>query len=346
MAVKYGFFNSENGDRLYNADDISRFFYKLISDGVLDSPATNLMVSSRSGMTVQVLQGYGMINAKYVLLTSPEDITLDAADIALPRVDRVVLRLDITNRQITVAAKKGTPAASPTPPSLTRSGAIYELSLAKIAVAANATAIAQADITDERPDESVCGYIVGLLQQIDTAGLFAQFTDAFETWFAGVQDQVLRNTLVRRYTNSTASTDIRTSLFPIGIPEFNASLDVLNVYINGFRLQPVADYTLEYDAAVGDYIALTKQLDVVGTPVDFEVLKSIDGSDAESIVTELHNLETRVDNDYYTAAETDTIFESKVDLEGRLHGLSFVKMTQAEYDAITPDAHTVYIIVG
>lgn len=343
MAVKYGFFNSENGDRLYNADDISRFFYKLISDGVLDSPATNLMVASRSGMTVQVLQGYGMINAKYVWITSPEDITLDAADIALPRVDRVVLRLDITNRQITVAAKKGTPAASPTPPALTRSGAIYELSLAKIAVAANATAIAQADITDERPDESVCGYIVGLLQQIDTAGLFAQFTDAFDTWFAGLQDQVLRNTLVRRYTNRVLSSASQQN-FSIGIAEWNASTDILNVYVNGFMLSPGVDYSVS--GAGGGTVVLANALDVDNTPVLFEVLKSIDGSDAESIVTELHNLEVRVDNDYYTSAETDTVFVSKSGLDDRLHGLSFIQMTQAEYDAITPDAHTVYIIAG
>lgn len=317
MAVKYGFFNSVNGDRLYNADDISRFFYKLISDGVLDSPATNLMVVNRSGMTVQVLSGYGMINAKYVWLTSPEDITLDAADIALPRIDRVVLRLDITNRQITVAAKKGTPAASPKPPALTRSGAIYELSLAKIAVVANATAIAQADITDERPDESVCGYIVGLLQQIDTAGLFAQFTDAFDTWFAGVQDQVFRNTLVRRYASRTLSSASQ-QVFSIGIPEYNASTDILNVYVNGFRLIPTVDYTSNAST-----VTLASALDVENTPVMFEVLKSIDGSDAESTVQLVYAMQQR------------------------LGGLSFRKMIQSEYDALpNKDESTVYYVVS
>ena len=322
MALKFGFFNSENGDRKYNADDISDFFYKLISDGVLATPSTNLQVQESDGMKVLVAPGYGMICAKYVNLTVSQAVQLEAADIALDRIDRIVLRLDRNARQITVAAKKGTPAANPAAPALTRTTDIWELSLARIAVAAGAAGITQAEITDERSNTSVCGYITGMIDQIDTTELFAQFTAAFEHWYDGVKDEVLRNTLVRRYTNSTASTAIRTSIFPIEIPEFNASLDTLNVYVNGFRLQPVTDYTLEYTAEIGDYVALAKALDVVGTPVDFEVLKSIDGSQAESVVQEVYSIQQR------------------------LNGLSFVKCTQAEYDALTPAENTVYIIVG
>ena len=32
--LKYGFFNSVSGDRKYDADDISNYFVKLISNGV------------------------------------------------------------------------------------------------------------------------------------------------------------------------------------------------------------------------------------------------------------------------------------------------------------------------
>lgn len=322
MALKCGFFNSLNGDRLYNADDISTFFYKLISDGVLATPSTSLQVQESSGMQISVAPGYGMINAKYINLTTPQVVQLTAADIALDRIDRIVMKLDKENRQITITAKTGTPSATPAAPSLTRTADVYELSLARIAVAHGATSITQANITDERSNTSVCGYITGMIDQIDTTELFAQFTAAFEHWYDGVKDEVLRNTLVRRYTSSTASTALRTSIFPIEIPEFNASLDTLNVYVNGFRLNPGTDYTLEYTAETGDYVALTKALDVVGTPVDFEVLKSIDGSQADSVVQEVYSIQQR------------------------LNGLSFVKCTQSEYDALTPAENTVYIIVG
>lgn len=323
MAVKYGFFNSVNGDRLYNADDISNFFYKLISDGVLATPSSNMQVLAGSGMTVSVSPGYGMVNAKFINLTASESVTLDAADIALPRIDRVVLRLDKENRQIVIAAKKGTPAATPSAPTLTRSDDVWELSLAKIAVASGATSITQAEITDERSNTSVCGYITGMIDQIDTTTLFAQFTAAFEHWFDGVKDEVLRNTLVRRYTNSTEATALRDRLFPVNVSEFNASLDTLNVYVNGFRLQPGVDYTLEYSEDVGEYVALTKALDVVGTPVDFEVLKSIDGSQAESVVSIVYGIQQQ------------------------LGGVSLRKLTKEQYDAITtPDASTLYVITG
>lgn len=323
MALRYGFFNSRNGDRLYNADDISGFFYNLISNGVLATPSTNLQVQAGSGMTVSVSPGYGMIQAKYIDLTTAQSVQLTAADIALDRIDRIVLRLDRQNRQIVIAAKTGTPAANPAAPALTRTTDIWELSLARIYVAAGATSITQAEITDERSNTSVCGYITGMIDQIDTTELFAQFTAAFEHWYDGVKDEVLRNTLVRRYTSSTASTDIRTSLFPIEIPEFNASLDVLNVYVNGFRMQPGTDYELLYSESVGDYIALTKSLDVAGTPVDFEVLKSIDGSDAESVV------------------------QSVYELQQQIGGLRFRKLTEEEYEALaSKDSGTLYIITS
>jgi hypothetical protein len=162
-----------------------------------------------------------------------------------------------------------------------------------------------------------------MIDQIDTTELFAQFTAAFEHWYDGVKDEVLRNTLVRRYTNSTEATALRDRLFPVNVSEFNASLDVLNVYVNGFRLQPGVDYTLGYSEDVGDYVSLTKALDVVGTPVDFEVLKSIDGSQAESVVSIVYGIQQQ------------------------LGGVSLRKLTKEKYDALTSkDDETLYIVVN
>ena len=69
--------------------------------------------------------------------------------------DRVVLTLNYAARNITLNVKKGTPAQSPTAPALSRTeGVIWEIALADIAVAAGATAITAADITDTRPDSN------------------------------------------------------------------------------------------------------------------------------------------------------------------------------------------------
>ena len=56
--IKYGFFNSVGGDRKYNADDISNFFVKLISDGVFATPATCMQVTAGTGLNVAVAAGW------------------------------------------------------------------------------------------------------------------------------------------------------------------------------------------------------------------------------------------------------------------------------------------------
>lgn len=164
MAIKYGFFNSVNGDRLYNAEDIGNYFVKLISDGVFQSPENNLQVTPSSEMTVSVAPGWGFIACHWLNSDTSKSLTLNGSNPSLNRIDRIALRLDRANRCMEIGILTGTPAGTPVAPSLTRtSNGVYELSLAQIYVAAGATAITEADITDERGNGSVCGYATSLL---------------------------------------------------------------------------------------------------------------------------------------------------------------------------------------
>lgn len=326
MAVTYGFFNSVNGDRTYNADQISDYFLKLISNGVFATPADSMQVQASSGMVVNVSAGWGFINCKWIKNDAPFPLTIDASDIVLNRIDRVVLRLDATSavRSITIAVKKGTPASTATPPALERvAGGVWELSLAQIAVNANATAITQANITDERADNNVCGWVTGLIDQIDTTNLFAQYNAAFNTWFNSIKDEVKTTTIVVQYHSRYTTGASSVSTIPINIAEYNNTLDILNVYVNGMKLVEGTDYTIS-----GTSVVLTNALDVEGTPVDFEVLKSMDSDAPESVVPALLAVQNRV-----TALETS------------LGGLSFVKCTQTQYDNMSShNANTIYII--
>lgn len=265
---KFGFFNSVGGDRKYDADDISNFFYNLISDGVLVTPASNLKVSAFRDMQVQVGAGYAMIKAKYYKADADNVLTLDAADPTNARIDRVVLTLNYAARNITLNVKKGTPAQSPTAPALSRTeGVIWEIALADIAVAAGATAITAADITDTRPDTTLCGYITGLIDQIDTTDLFSQFTAAFNTWFANLTETLTVNVSVqmRRGVYTTATS--YEAVIPITVPGYDPTTDALTVYINGLRLIPGVDYTEGATA-----ITLANAISEAGTTVFFEAL--------------------------------------------------------------------------
>lgn len=265
---KFGFFNSMSGDRKYDADDISNFFFNLISDGVLANPADNLKVVQRSGMTVSVEAGYAMIKAKYYKAESANVLTIDPADADNPRIDRVCIGLNYSARNLSLYVKKGTAAASPTAPELTRTaGVLWEICLAEIAVGAGATAITTADITDKRADTTLCGYITGLIEQIDTTDLFAQFTAAFYQWFDSLtQSLILDVSVVTKHSvyTTTAANEIT---IPIGISDYNPTTDALSVYVNGLRLIPEVDYT------AGDTtITLTNALSLTGTTVFFEAL--------------------------------------------------------------------------
>lgn len=324
MAISYGFFNSVNGDRTYNADDISNYFLKLITNGVFATPSNAMQVQENSGMTVQVSAGWGFINCKWINNDAPYLLTLDAPDLVLNRIDRIVLRLDTSTaaRSITIAIKKGTAGTTPNPPALTRANSVYELSLAQIYVAANTSGITQANITDERANTSVCGYVTGLIDQIDTTNLFAQFTArfnadraAFNAWYDVAKEEVYESTnLVRKYTRTTSTTTTPVSALNVGIAAYTA-FDILNVYVNGMRLAEGTEYTVN-----GDTVTFVNPLDVVGTMVTFEVYKSIDSSDVV-------NAMEYVDN--------------------RLGGLSIMQISQADYDALpTKSPTTLYIIVG
>lgn len=340
MAVTYGFFNSINGDRTYNADQISEYFLKLISNGVFATPATAMQVTATTGLVVKVSAGWGFINCKFVKNDSDLYLQIDEADITFDRIDRVVMKLDTSeeHRNISIEVKKGTAEASPTAPELTRTGDVYELSLAQVLVSANSSVIVQADITDERADTDVCGYVTGLIDQIDTTNLFAQFTNAFNTWFDDIKDEVKTTTIVMQYHSRYVTTEDLESTIPIQIPEYNETLDIMYVYINGIKLVYNYDYIIS-----GNNIQLARALDVVGTPVEFEVLKSVDTAEASSIVVQIITYFNKVDALENRVESLETF---RTQTTTQLGGLSFVKCTQTQYDNMSDhDANTIYFIV-
>ncbi|MDE5738228.1 MAG: hypothetical protein K2H93_07680 [Oscillospiraceae bacterium] len=297
--VTYGFFDSVDGDRKYNADDISNFFLKLISDGVFRTPANSMQVQEVSGMTVKVSAGWGFIKCKWINNDSDFYLTLDEPDIILDRKDRIVLRLNYEARLIEIAIKKGTPAESAytAPPKLQRDESIWELSLAYINVEPDAKnrGIRQMDIGDERPYEHLCGWVTGLIQQIDTTNPFAQYDNAFWSFFHAIKETFVPNaTLVRQLSTSYITTTEEETTILIENAEYNPYLDGLNVYINGMKLIPDIDFTINISQDGFHSITLTKALDVVGTPVEFEILKSIYAENVATTMTELVRLQQEV----------------------------------------------------
>lgn len=179
MAITSGFFNSVNGDRRYKADFFAEYFASFISNGVFPNPSTGMQVIANGNMTVSIRSGKAWIKGYYANNDADYLLSLGVADGVLKRIDRIVLRLDFSSRQITPAVKKGIAASSPTAPSLQRDADAYELGLADVLITNGAISISQANITDNRLNTVLCGIVHGVVDQVDTTTIFNQY----QAWF-------------------------------------------------------------------------------------------------------------------------------------------------------------------
>ena len=179
------FFNSiiKDGrpDRVYKAEDFALYFGTFIGNGVFPKPSTGLQVLENDNMSVKVSKGYGWINGYMYYNTGNHVIKIDPADGVLNRIDRIVLRLDFSARDIHLDILKGEPATKATAKELTRNEDIYELGLADVAVNKGIIKIIQANITDTRLNTELCGIVHGIIDQVDTTSIFNQFQSWYST---------------------------------------------------------------------------------------------------------------------------------------------------------------------
>ena len=245
MALECGFFNSIDNDRRYNARDLSCYFENIFSSGIFKRIENCMKVSPAGGMKLSVAIGAGLIDCQWFRARAAQTVTVPTAHAVLPRIDNIVVRLDFANdvRDIFLTPVSGSPAEAPIAPDAVNTTSMKDLVIARVRVRAGTTEITEDDIIDTRENEELCGYVHNLV------------------------DTPARKTYNTRYV-ATAN---NTTVAPISIPTFNPAVDVLNVYINGFRLAPGIEYTIN---EATNSIALAEAIDA-GTIVDFEALVSM-----------------------------------------------------------------------
>lgn len=219
MAFTSAFFDAElvgdEYDRVYSAEKFAEYFASFIANGVFPNPSTNLQVVNNipSNMTVVVKPGLGWINGYYCKNDEEYSLDISPASGTLPRIDAVVIRWSRSDRAMFLEVKTGVADSNPVIPALERSADNYELMLASIYIDAGVTSINQLSITDKRPDSTVCGWVKGTVEQIDTTNLFAQYDNAFQTWFADIQTQLSGDvaTNLQNQINTLKSDKVNTS---------------------------------------------------------------------------------------------------------------------------------------
>lgn len=260
MPISGYFFDAvESGgvyDRVYSAAEFSKYLDKLVGNGVFRYPSSQLQVRAGSGMQVIVAAGQGWIDGHKLINSADFAITIATADPLLKRLDRVVFYCDYNNREMGIAVKKGTAAANPTAPALIRNASRYEMSLAIVTVNKTVTSISNANITDTRADSSVCGWVVGLVEQVDTSTLFQQWNTAYADYYASTKQQLddfmetltqeLRvNTFVKHFQKNVNIVDSSDRDITLNMTGYTyESTDFIMVYVNGFLGVEGVDYDI------------------------------------------------------------------------------------------------------
>ena len=281
MAIHSYFFNSiydndtQTYDRTYNAEDMTSYLDLLVGNGVFPNPSTQLQVRASSGMNVVVGAGSGWINGHKMVNTADMIVSVDASDVLLNRIDRVIFYVDFNSRNMGIAVKKGSVAQNPVAPALQRDTARYEMSLAEIQINKQITEITTAMITDTRGNSNLCGFVQGLIQQVSTTTLFDQWQAAFNEWFEEAKSQFQAGKSFRKLEGVCVTQEANESRFNVKtyVPHYSFVYDILEVYVSGIHLNG-NEYTIS-----NNYITLETPIEEPNTVVTFVVYQFIDNEE-------------------------------------------------------------------
>ena len=181
MSVSSGFFNSLNGDRKYNAAQMSAIFDGLIIDGVFASIGTAFAVKAAGGLTVNVGVGKAWFDHTWTVNDSILPMTAPEAEVLLDRIDAVVLEVNGMEsvRDNTIKFVKGNPSSAPSRPTLTNEGNVHQYPLCYIYRKYGTAVINQADITPMVGTEST-PFVTGILQTISLDELLGKWQDELD----------------------------------------------------------------------------------------------------------------------------------------------------------------------
>lgn len=131
-------------------------------------------------------------NGVAVALKSKTFVDMGLPNATYPRIDALVLQFDANKNGAKLVSKQGTASSNPNPPSVSRSEALYELTLLHVLRSPGAPSITAADVTDLRLNEKYCGLMADSVTRVDTVAIDAQVTALIQKLredLKAVQDQ-------------------------------------------------------------------------------------------------------------------------------------------------------------
>lgn len=298
-------------DRNYNADDLSDFLSMVCDTGVIKTNSVNneaqgLKVVSAGGMTVNVNVGKAVIKGKGFINNALESFNITVNGTNANRYDYIVIKYDnnVSARDIRAELRTGT-SSIPTVANLTRNEKVYELMLAYIMVAPNATSIAQAYITDTRGNKELCPWFTAV--------------KGYEEYYDAIV-QTHESTVTLASISDTAVTELPSALY-------NEKYSLIEVYTNGIKEPETA-----FSASVsGGYVVITYVAQkAVGTKVTVILNNFIDGEGMATalaqytqLLQDVTDLKAAGEYNYICNGVNDNILISRIVLDYLLGGTDY-----------------------
>lgn len=184
-----GFFN---GDQEYGQEEFSRYFNNIYESGVSTNEDNTMTLGvANNSNVIKVESGFAIVKGFYLYNDSHKNLLI-APDVNYDRIDRVVVRLNISNGKVSIEVKNGVAGTNPKPPILQRDKLIHELSLSQIYVPRSGSLT----LIDERYRQELCGAIRPKnLTEFNT--MLAGFTEKFDRWFNSQQAKGWRNIFIQ-----------------------------------------------------------------------------------------------------------------------------------------------------
>lgn len=155
MAINFSEFGFFDGVTKVDQINWPKYLDSYVTDGVVKGYGNDLQVyGNSSGMKVLIKTGKVFVHTHFGILSNEIELGITAADPTYARKDLVVARAvyaSAPNSVLVLDVKAGVPSSNPVPPTTTHTaGVTWEVPLAIVSVAAGASTIAAANVTDAR----------------------------------------------------------------------------------------------------------------------------------------------------------------------------------------------------
>ena len=185
MAISFGFYNSIQHDRKYNAIQMSQIFDGIINDGIYMGFMNHFAVSPGSGMKVIVGSGRAWFNHTWTYNDSALIVELDEASTGLNRIDLICLVVDISDevRANSIEVIKGEPiGATPVKPVVEDTDTKFYHPLAYVTISASTTQITEGMIENCIGADHRTPFVTGIIETIDATELIASWGAEWEDY--------------------------------------------------------------------------------------------------------------------------------------------------------------------